>query len=209
VGAAYTCKTGLLSRTWQYRIAGEELLVSDSANTIKRRIKISEIKKLKLFRSTLTRDLDSARSNSDICVLIVSNGKSVYIRSATYVRPAGKIGEVVIDQKEHYDVFLNDLKRLVCRVNPGIPVVSGNLLASLTGWSGVALGFGFLAFAVGGFMMDELPVALGIALFSIPAGLLLIIAGQAMGKGYWPYQVRIDQHTGLTAGTDSESVDTH
>lgn len=195
----YACRVGLIGRTWHFQLTNDKLELSDKTRKIKREIALSEIRTIHLYGAALSRTPENVRHSSEICKLAVRTGRPVYIRSGTYLRPASKIGEVVIDQKDDYDTFLAELKLGVCKINAAATVVSGSLPASLTGWLGVPLGLAFLALAVGGFVMDEFLTAVGIALFSIPAGLFLIVGGYIMGTTYWPKYTTIEKHIGAVS----------
>jgi hypothetical protein len=153
---------------------------------MERQVPYSEIKRFHQYPGIAVRDPETGPYDSEYCKVIPRHGKSVNLRNGTYIGPAGKIGEVVANQNADYVIFLNELKRRVCQVNPNVTVTRGWLLAMLAGWGLGLLGIGCIALTIGGFVMDKFATALGLAAFFLPSACVLLMMAIGYTKMYWP-----------------------
>lgn len=184
----YVCRVGLACKTRTFRLTDQTLDVLTQDRVVERQVPYSEIKRFHQYAGFAVRDPDTGPYDSEYCRVQLRHGKSVDFRNGTYISPAGKVGEVVVNQNEEYIVFLKELKRRVCEVNPNVKVARGWLLALLSGWALGLLGIGFIAFAIGGFVMDKFLTALGIAAFCLPSAFVLLMMAIGYTQMYWPSQ---------------------
>ncbi len=182
----YACRVGLLSKSWTFRLTDQTLDLLTQDGVVERQVPYSEIKRFHQYPGFAVSDPETGPYESEFCRVILRRGKSVNLRNGTYFGPAVNIGEVVANQNEDYVAFLNELKRRVCEVNPNATVTRGWLLAMLAGWGLGLLGIGFIAFTIGGFVMDRFFTALGIAAFCLPSACVMLMMAAGYTQMYWP-----------------------
>lgn len=172
------------------RLSDDALEVLDETGQRQQSIPWREIRKLQEYDGLPVTDPQSGRFPSRFFRVFAAGG-TVDFRNGYHLHSVGKLGEAATDLTAEYEVFTLALMNRLAAVKPSTAVTSGWMLASLCWWALAALGVGCLAFAVMAYFYDPFLTALGLTLFFLPVGLMLIYAGSTFGRAYWPKRTTV------------------